>query len=181
MKSNTVVNSVLVIVGFLLAFGAGYLIFGKDNAVPKEEPIPTESVQTDEEEEIDVEDLASMIPDEAESLSRNGCLGCHSVESMGAVGGDIGPDLSRAFPEMKGKHGKELDDFLKDPTSAVMATVIADDPLNDDEREQIVEALKEASEKWSSTPESTASHVTIYSSSEKLTKKPFTKIKKSHD
>src|SRR5690625_6648298 len=75
-----------------------------------------------------------MIPDEAESLSRNGCLGCHSVESMGAVGGDIGPDLSRAFPEMKGKHGKELDDFLKDPTSAVMATVIADDPLNDEDR-----------------------------------------------
>jgi|SRR5690625_343811 len=154
MKSNTVLNSVLVIVGFLLAFGAGYLFFGKDDPAPKEEP--AETVQTDEQEEAtDVEDLAAEIPEEAQVLSRNGCLSCHSVESMDAVGGDIGPDLSRAFPELKGKHGKELDDFLQEPTSAVMATVLGEDPLDDDEREQIVEVLKEASEKWSSSADST--------------------------
>src|SRR5690625_3557447 len=154
MKSNTIVNSVLVIVGFLLAFGVGYFVFGKDTATPQEES--SETIQTAEEaEEVDVEDLASTIPAEAESLSRNGCLGCHAVESLDAAGGDIGPDLSRAFAEIRGKHGKELDDFLQEPTSAVMATIIADDPLEDSEREQIVEALQEASEKWRSSPEPT--------------------------
>lgn len=152
MKSNTVVNSVLVIVGFLLAFGAGYLFFGKDSPEPKQ--INDEVAQTETDEQK-TDDLASMVPDEALSLSRNGCLSCHSVESIDAPGGDIGPDLSRVFPEIKGKHGKELDDFLKEPTSAVMATVIAGKPLDDAEREQIVEALKLASEKWEKGSEST--------------------------
>lgn len=153
MKSNAVVNSVLVIVGFLLAFGAGYIFFNKDAPEPKE--INDEATEVEESEQSNVEDLASMIPDEAMALSRNGCLSCHSVESIDAPGGDIGPDLSRIFPEIKGKHGKELDDFLKAPTSAVMATIIAEKPLDDDEREQIIEALKNASEKWEEMPKST--------------------------
>ncbi|HLS23224.1 MAG TPA: cytochrome C [Pseudogracilibacillus sp.] len=148
MKSNAIVNSILVIVGFLLAFGAGYLFLGKES--PEPEAVPEEQAETETTEES-AEDLASMVPDEAMVLSRNGCLSCHSVESIGAPGGDIGPDLSRSFPEMKEKHGKELNDFLIEPTSAVMATIIADKPLKDDEREQIVAILKEASEKHNSS------------------------------
>jgi|SRR5690625_4692202 len=153
MKSNTVVNGVLVIVGFLLAFGAGYLLFGKEDTTPKEAPNETAQTEEQQEEETDVEDVAMEIPEEAQVLSRNGCIGCHSVESMDVVGGDIGPDLSRAFPEMKGKHGKELNDFLQEPTAAVMATVLGEDPLDDDEREQIVEVLKTAAEKRGSPTE----------------------------
>lgn len=140
MKSNTIVNSVLVVVGFLITFGAGYLLWGKES--PSPEAITNDSAQT-ESTEKSAEDLASVIPDEAISLSRNGCLSCHSVESIGAPDGDIGPDLSRVFPEIKDKHCKDLDDFLKAPTSAVMATIIADKPLKDDERKLIVAALKD--------------------------------------
>lgn len=145
MKSQTVVNSFLVIIGFLLAFGVGYLLFNKDSSELSQVDDTANQTETTEQ---NTEDLASMVPDEAMALSRNGCLSCHAVESIEAPGGDIGPDLSRVFPEIKGKHGKELDEFLQEPTSAVMATVIAGKPLEDKEREQIVESLKLASEKW---------------------------------
>jgi len=154
MKSNTVINSVLVIVGFLLAFGVGYLILGKDDAGQTDESSEVPETEEQEQEEAnDAAELASMIPDEAAELSKQGCLSCHSVESIDAPGGDIGPDLSRAFPEMKAKHGKELDEFLQDPSSAVMATIIAEKPLEDDEREEIVKVLKEASEKRTESSE----------------------------
>lgn len=146
-------NSLYVIVGFLLAFGAGYLLFGQTSAQKPTTDTPPTEEQTDEqssEDEADEEDLTSMVPEEAEVLSRNSCLGCHSVESIDVIAGDIGPDLSRVFPEMKAKHGKELDDFLQEPTSAVMSTIIADRPIDDDERTEIVELLKKAAEKKSS-------------------------------
>jgi len=151
MKSNTVVNVVLVVVGFLVAFGLGYLIIGSSGEA-EEVVQPVEEVE--EQEEVDVEDLASQIPDEAQAFSRNGCLSCHSVESMDVIGGDIGPDLSRIFPEIKGKYGKELEDFLQEPTAAVMSTVIASDPLEDDDRAEIVEFLKLASEQKASSENS---------------------------
>lgn len=147
MKSNTIVNAVLVIVGFLVAFGLGYLFLGKDEATPVQDSDETTETEV-QEEASDVEDLATEIPEEAHALSRNGCLGCHAVESLDARGGDIGPDLSRSMPEMKAKHGKEIDDFLQEPTSAVMSTVLADNPLDDAEREQIIESLKIAAERW---------------------------------
>lgn len=155
MKSNTVINSLLVIVGFILAFGVGYLIWGTSDNNQTKEPIEEESKTEEQpkEEAEDTENLAQMIPEDAEALSRNSCLGCHSVESLDAPGGDVGPDLSRVFPEMKEKHGKELDEFLQDPTSAVMATVIADKPLDDEEREQIVKALEKAAEKRKTSSE----------------------------
>src|SRR5699024_447967 len=94
-----------------------------------------------------------MVPEDAQALSRNGCLGCHSVESMDIKAGSIGPDISISFVEVEGKHGKDLDSFLQEPTSAVMATVLADNPLEDDERDNIVEILKEASELAGETEE----------------------------
>src|SRR5699024_5665813 len=129
---------------------AGYFLFGQSNA-PHQEEQTTDVNETNEKDQEEAEDLANAIPEEAEVLSRNGCLGCHSVESMNAVGGDVGPDLSRAYPEMKSKHGKELDDFLQEPTSAVMSTIIADKPLDEKERKQIVKVLKDASEKLKSS------------------------------
>ena len=56
------------------------------------------------------------------------------------------PDLSNIYKEIEGKHGKTLDEFLENPTSAVMSTVIGDNPLEDTEREEIVKLLKEISE-----------------------------------
>lgn len=61
-------------------------------------------------------------------------------------GGATGPDLSQSYNNVEGKHGKPLDEFLKAPTSAVMSSVIQGNPLSDEQRMQIVEALKKAAE-----------------------------------
>lgn len=137
-------NSLIFIIGFLLAFAGGYFFFAagdSSNDVPKTDDNTTEENAAEE------ENGAIEIPDEALSLSRNGCLSCHSVESLGIKAGSIGPDLTIAYSGVEGKHGKDLDSFLQSPTSAVMATVLADRPLEDGEREEIVQILKEASEK----------------------------------
>ncbi|WP_163969551.1 cytochrome C [Oceanobacillus halotolerans] len=159
-------NSIIFVVGFVLAFGVGYLFFDSgspadttDSASTAEEAsteteaeATEESADTDEAADANEEgaseetEAISQVPDEAEALSRNGCLSCHAVESIGAEGGTTGPDLSQAYNEVEGKHGKSLDKFLQEPTSAVMSTVVADNPLEEEEREQILEALKQAAE-----------------------------------
>lgn len=139
-------NAVIFVLGFLLALTVGYFFFTKDTPPPVEEETVVSQTEEESEPEVDADDLASTIPEEAEALSRNGCLSCHSVESIDAIGGNSGPDLSKAFKEAQDKHGVTLDEFLQEPTSAVMSTVIGDNPLDAEEREQIIEALKKAAE-----------------------------------
>jgi len=155
-------NGLIFVLGFLLAFGAGYLFLGNsggDETQDSPTPVATEdstsetsdSEATDdsnaEQEEADESAEADVTLDaDIEALSRNNCLSCHAVEAAGLDGGTTGPDLSNAYEEVEGKHGKPIDEFLQEPTSAVMSTVIEDNPLDDAEREKIVELLKEVSE-----------------------------------
>jgi len=147
-------NSIIFIIGFIIAFAGGYLFFtagnSEDNAsitIVEDESDPSEQEELEEKEEKKTEEEDQVIiPEDAEVLSRNGCLSCHAVEALEVEGGNIGPDLTIAYSGVEGKHGKDLDSFLQIPTSAVMATVIDDHPLDDEEREQIVELLKKASE-----------------------------------
>ncbi|TMN21515.1 cytochrome C [Lentibacillus cibarius] len=151
------VNSIIFIAGFIVAFAAGYLFFGgnstadqggQDTGNQEEKANDTDSSDgqgaTDDQASEGEEETS--VPAEAEPLSRNNCLSCHAVESLGAEGGTTGPDLSNAYNVVEDKHGKPLEEFLKEPTSAVMSTVISDNPLEDEEREAIIEALKKAAE-----------------------------------
>lgn len=145
MKANIVIFISTLCIGLL----GGYFIFGNsgstEEAVTNDTPIEDSIDETSNEETTET---ADTVPSEAEPLNRNNCLSCHAVEALGAVGGTTGPDLSNAYFETEGKHGKPLEEFLIEPTSAVMTTVINEDnPLPDEEREAIVEALKIAAEK----------------------------------
>ena len=104
----------------------------------------TDETTTTDEQKKEPEKVAV---DEANILNSKGCLGCHAVDKLGLEGGATGPDLSKAFTEVEGKHGKSLDEFLKEPTSAVMSSVIGGSPLTDEERTQVLDMLKQASEK----------------------------------
>lgn len=84
---------------------------------------------------------------EGEIFKQKGCIACHSISKLNLQGGTTGPDLSNAYKEVEGKHGKPIEEFLKAPTSAVMSGVIKSNPLTDEERAAIIEALKVASEK----------------------------------
>lgn len=143
-------NIIIFIVALLVAFGVGYLIFNDNNETADDTGDQTESSSQEEiEEDMErpQEEEGEAVPSEAEPLANNNCLSCHAVENLGAPGGTTGPDLSNAYMDTEGKHGKPLDEFLQEPTSAVMSTVIADNPLSDEEREKIVEALKIAAER----------------------------------
>lgn len=140
------------IISALIGLGIGYIAFdvvagGNDKPadVAKQE---TES-QTAAESETDVkeEQPAETVSADDNILKSKGCLGCHSVSALNLQGGATGPDLSRAFENVEGKHGKPIDQFLKEPTSAVMSGVIGGNPLSEEEISELVKLLEEASKK----------------------------------
>lgn len=144
-------NSIIIFLVFLLiGFGGGYLFNTQGNG-PSEVASPdgdsTEATTGTSEEKTSIPEPTAAISEEGKIINDKGCLACHAVEKLGLQGGATGPDLSKAFVNVEGKHGKPIDEFLKEPTSAVMSTVIGGSPLTDDERAKIVEALKIASEK----------------------------------
>ncbi|WP_301107749.1 cytochrome c [Sporosarcina sp.] len=142
MRSNLLIFAV----AFLVAFGAGYLFFHDSDKTPATQQTTENNSAESNEETPESEDEAS-VPSGAEPLTTNSCIGCHAVNDAGITGGTTGPDLSDAYANVKDKHGIELDEFLQQPTSAVMSGVIAENPLSDEDREQIVEFLKKTSEK----------------------------------
>jgi len=139
----------------LLGFGLGYLVFGvimgdsekQPQVAQTETTETTETAAAKEETTTDSKEATTVSANEDNILNKKGCLGCHSVESLNITGGAVGPDLSQAFVNVEGKHGKPIEEFLKAPTSAVMSGVIGKNPLSDEERKQVLDLLKQASEK----------------------------------
>ncbi|MEH7333284.1 cytochrome C [Neobacillus drentensis] len=133
----------------LLGFGLGYLVFGVIMGDSAKQP---QTAQADSKQttttttEAKEEPAKTSSANEDNILNKKGCLGCHSVEALNLKGGAVGPDLSQAFVNVEGKHGKPIEEFLKAPTSAVMSGVIGKNPLTDDERKQVLDLLKQASE-----------------------------------
>lgn len=121
----------------------------------KENPAKPEQTATENTDSGATKDTASKESNKEETTSskagqvfeQKGCVSCHSISKLNVKGGSTGPDLSDAYKTVDGKHGKSVDEFLKKPSSAVMSGVIKDNPLTDKERKDIVDALKEASEK----------------------------------
>ncbi|MDL2343042.1 hypothetical protein QOL99_02640 [Deinococcus sp. MIMF12] len=166
-------NIAIFAVTFLMALGGGLLVFGRDDT-PEASPVASEATTAQSpaspgapdagEHAETVQDMAqeaapavgasegsgaaspAQTGANTEIFAAKGCVGCHSVNALDVSGGSTGPDLSQAFVNVPDKHGKELGDFLKEPTSAVMSSVISASPLSDEERETIVNALRVASE-----------------------------------
>lgn len=149
-------NILIFIAGFVVAFAGGYLFMGMDDSTaatdqPESSANETETKseeagENEAKEEETPDETEAVATGEGEALQANNCLSCHAVESLDLQGGTTGPDLSDAYTTVEDKHGKPVEEFLQEPTSAVMSTVISGNPLPDEEREKIVEALKKASE-----------------------------------
>lgn len=145
-------NVIIFIIAFAVAFGGAYLFFQAKEPATQVAPQSTETVdkdkgkQEEQLEENEKEKEPQTVSAEMEILDQKGCLGCHSVSKLGLTEVMTGTDLSEAYLNVENKHGKPLDEFLKEPTSAVMSTVIGDNPLTDEEREKVIEALKWISE-----------------------------------
>jgi hypothetical protein len=153
---NSVASFIIcTILGFGIGF-AGFELAGKDDVASTDTPTETAANTESTEDNTPAEDSSSeeaeqptsesVVSANSEILNTKGCLSCHSVSSLDLEGGATGPDLSQAFTGVEGKHGKPLNEFLKEPTSAVMSSVIGGNPLTDEEIQQLVDALQEAAE-----------------------------------
>lgn len=137
----------IFVISALIGLGLGYLVF--DVLIPNQSQ---QEVAVDDNDEAKSSETAKEEADKTVSgsgdniLQAKGCLGCHAVSGLNLDGGATGPDLSQAFNNVEDKHGKPLAEFLKEPTSAVMSSVIGGNPLTDEEINQIIEALKKAAE-----------------------------------
>ncbi|CAG9606751.1 c-type cytochrome [Pseudoneobacillus rhizosphaerae] len=139
------------VISALLGLGIGYLAFqvvggGEESNVASPETANTDTTTEKGNAQEDTNTDTEAVVAEDSLLSTKGCLGCHSVEGLNLTGGATGPDLTQAYINVEGKHGKPIDQFLKEPTSAVMSGVIGGNPLSDDEVTQIVDLLKQASQ-----------------------------------
>lgn len=141
------------IVSALIGLGIGYLVFdvimGKDSqteVADSNEKADDTTNTTETTKEAEKTEPAETASAETEIFTQKGCLGCHSISALNLSGGATGPDLSQAFNNVEGKHGKPVNEFLKQPTSAVMSGVIGGNPLTDEEISKITELLKQASE-----------------------------------
>lgn len=141
------------VISALIGLGLGYVAFAvvggsnetatNDNASEK----PKETKPADDIKEEKKDEQPSAVSADENILQSKGCLSCHSVSSLNLTGGATGPDLSKAFGNVEGKHGKPIDQFLKEPTSAVMSGVIGGNPLTEQEISEVVKLLEEASKK----------------------------------
>lgn len=146
-------NSSYLIFGFVITFLLMSIFFLALST--KEDPVKSEKATTENTESDAAKDVATKesdtekttASDAGQIFEKKGCVSCHSISKLNVKGGATGPDLSTAYKTVDGKHGKPVDEFLKKPSSAVMSGVIKDNPLTDKERKDIVNALKEASEK----------------------------------
>ncbi|WP_102264654.1 cytochrome C [Mesobacillus jeotgali] len=141
------------IISALIGLGLGYIAFdviGGSNGATENasKEADTSKPQSDnKQEEKDDQPAAETVSADENILTSKGCLSCHSVSSLNLTGGATGPDLSKAFENVEGKHGKPIDQFLKEPTSAVMSGVIGGNPLSEQEISEVVKLLEEASKK----------------------------------
>ncbi|RSK26598.1 cytochrome C [Bacillus sp. HMF5848] len=137
---------IIFVISAVLGFGGGYFFFQLTDFSSKDasEKVSNTQQESSIEETETVETVATANSD---IFSAKGCLGCHAVEGLGLQGGATGPDLTHAYENVESKHGKPIEEFLKEPTSAVMSGVISGNPLTDEQISKIVEALKEANQK----------------------------------
>ncbi|MBI0578182.1 cytochrome C [Neobacillus cucumis] len=141
------------VISLVIGFGLGYLVFdvitgdsGSQPQVAAQSDTSTNSTTKDQGSQSKETAATTTSVDQDNILSKRGCLGCHSVEALNLKGGQVGPDLSHAFVEVKDKHGMPIEQFLTKPDSAVMSGVIGKNPLTDEERKQVLDILKKASE-----------------------------------
>lgn len=138
-------NVAIFLICFAIAFGGGYLFF-KNNQASEPAQNGEQTDQAAKDKAID-QQQGDASDNEGRILVQRGCISCHSVSALNIQGGATGPDLSQAYVNVEGKHGVPIEEFLKKPTSAVMAGVLGDKPLTEDELKAVLEALKTASEK----------------------------------
>ena len=89
-----------------------------------------------------------MLEGEGAFFVKKGCFVCHSVSTLGVESASkIGPDLSEAFTDVQSRFGRQLEDFLNNPTGTMAVVLSTQIILSPEEKREAVEKLKIAYQK----------------------------------
>ncbi len=89
-----------------------------------------------------------MLEGEGAFFVKKGCFVCHSVTTLGVESASkIGPDLSEAVTDVQSRFGKQLEDFLDNPTGTMAVVLSTQIILTPEEKREAVEKLKIAYQK----------------------------------
>ena len=89
-----------------------------------------------------------MLEGEGAFFVKKGCFVCHSVSTLGVESASkIGPDLSEAVTDVPSRFGKQLEDFLDNPTGTMAVVLSTQIILTPEEKREAVEKLKIAYQK----------------------------------
>lgn len=72
------------------------------------------------------------------------CIKCHRISYYGIQGGEVGPDLSHAYSDVKVRFGVPLEEFLFKPKGTMAAVLSGMIHLTDDEKLEMIGLLKDA-------------------------------------
>ena len=103
---------------------------------------------TEQQTPEEVEREKRMLEGEGAFFVKKGCFVCHSVSTLGVESAaKIGPDLSEAVTDVQSRFGKQLEDFLNNPTGTMAVVLSTQIVLSPEEKREAVEKLKIAYQK----------------------------------
>ncbi|MGZ5435943.1 MAG: c-type cytochrome [Pyrinomonadaceae bacterium] len=129
------------------AQGLGLLVMSwKRNNIPARYLPGVKFTEQQTPEEIEKE--KRMLEGEGAFFVKKGCFVCHSVSTLGVESASkIGPDLSEAVTDVPSRFGKQLEDFLNNPTGTMAVVLSTQIILSPEEKREAVEKLKIAYQK----------------------------------
>ena len=147
MKKALISFVIFAVVGFGLGYFVFEVIMG-DSGTTQATQTQTKDTASTSNQSTDTSSKAAttVSANQDNIIVKRGCIGCHSVSALNLKGGQVGPDLSHAYVEVKDKHGIPIEQFLTKPNSAVMSGVLGSKPLTDAQRKEVIATLKKASE-----------------------------------
>jgi cytochrome c2 len=103
---------------------------------------------TEQQTPEEVEKEKRMLEGEGAFFVKKGCFVCHSVSTLGIESASkIGPDLSEAVTDVQSRFGRQLEDFLNNPTGTMAVVLSTQIILSPEEKREAIEKLKIAYQK----------------------------------
>ena len=98
---------------------------------------------TEQQTAEEIEKEKRMLEGEGAFFVKKGCFVCHSVSTLGVESASkIGPDLSEAVTDVQARFGKQLEDFLNNPTGTMAVVLSTQIILSPEEKREALEKLK---------------------------------------
>ncbi|HLE63684.1 MAG TPA: c-type cytochrome [Pyrinomonadaceae bacterium] len=130
---------------------------------------------TEQQTPEEVEREKRMLEGEGAFFVRKGCFVCHSVSTLGVESASkIGPDLSEAVTDVQSRFGKQLEDFLNNPTGTMAVVLSTQIILSPEEKREAVEKLKIAYQKKTEQQAQPTTEQNVQTAAEQKTQPPKT-------